>query len=198
MSNAKVLLVHGIRFKDKTVFDKLLEELKRLGVDAELVDYGYVLLPITNKKAVRTLQDAVKPYWNRRLMVLGYSNGAWTAVQGAETGLNIRQLFLVNAALNVRHEIPGQVEKADVYFSSGDVATRFARFRRQVSRILPWRWNRPHGWGSMGTVGYKGDDARVTNHEMPRDVRHTFYEDGDQVKRIAEHIAQDALDLKTA
>lgn len=186
---AKVLLVHGIRFKDKTVFNGLKEQLGERGVDAELVDYGYVLFPISNRRAVTKLKEVAEPHQGGKLVVVGYSNGAWASVQGAELGLHIDHLVLVNGALHVRHEFPGQVKSIDVFYSEGDVATRFAQVRRSVTRILPWRWANPHGWGAMGREGYKGEDERVVNHKMPYDIRHTFYRHDKQVERIADKIA---------
>lgn len=188
-----ILLVHGINATDKgrRSMRPLQQKLVAEGCDARIVYYGLVLLPTTNITAVRKLQTTIKPFneEGRPVIVCGYSNGGWAAVQAAETGLKIDHLVLVSPTLHKRHAIPEGVKSAHVFYSRGDYVLHFARFRRWLRKKIPCI-SKPHGWGEMGRVGYEGNDRRVTNHTMDRSVRHWWYKDTASVTKVASVIKQ--------
>lgn len=183
-----VLMVHGIAsHTGNRHFKALKSKLDAAGVESHIVNYGFILLPITNQIAVGVVQRAAHKYQQegRPVILVGYSNGAWTSVQVSETGYDVKDLVLISPALHARHAIPEEVESTHVYYSKGDVAVRFAKFRRIIRQILCF-WQEPHGWGEMGRTGYQGKDGRVTNHQMDRKVGHQWFMFDEVVEEIAD------------
>lgn len=190
-----VFLIHGIRTKDKGAasMKKLGSYLKDAFCRVQLVSYGYVLIPINNKRAVKALIKQLKQNTNpnRKNVVIGYSNGAWAAVQVAEMGYRIDHLVLISPALHKSHAIPEHVSRVDVYYSSGDRVVEAGKAWSTFANILPWNWKifgAPHEWGTMGRYGYTGNDPRIHNHKMGEDVGHFWYKDNLLVKSIASQI----------
>jgi hypothetical protein len=183
-----IRLAHGIReLVPGAHMRPLLSALLTQGLPAALIVYGYVLIPVTNRRAVRTIINATQP----GDALVGYSNGAWAAVQAAELGAPARALHLVSPALHARHAFPEHLERVYVYHSSGDRAVRLGRAWRRLTRFLPWRWATPHGWGAMGRTGYRGADPRVINVDLGRDVGHSWFNHEAAVQQIARHIHED-------
>lgn len=192
-----ILLVHGIRTKDlNKSMGKIKSALAKEGVDSIAVNYGWVLLPITNKRAATATAKALEPYAHvdKEVTVVGYSNGAWAAVQAAEMGSHIDNLILISPALHVQHEFPRQIKKVVVYHSETDFAVVLGKYRRLISNILPWRWKifggSSHGWGAMGKYGYTGNDPRVTNIDMGPEASHFFNKHPHIISNIVEEILQ--------
>jgi pimeloyl-ACP methyl ester carboxylesterase len=181
-----VILVHGIRSLNKGLrtMSPLRDVLAARGRAAEIVSYGYVLIPLTNAPAMAAVMRAVK----KPAVVVGYSNGAWAAVQAAEMGEPIEHLVLVSPALNRSHAFPEGVKKVDVFYNPDDVPVRLARWWRNITRVLPWRWDNAHGWGDMGRTGYVGKDPRVTNHRLPRNVGHAWFQSPDAIAQVADAV----------
>ena len=196
----RVLLVHGIRAKDKGT--KSIGKLKKILLNfsptlfksIKLASYGYVLIPITNKKAVTSIIDILKKYTSKSdyIIIVAYSNGCWASVQAAEMGYKIDHLILISPALHRQHEFPSHIKKIHVYYSSGDDIVEFGRAYRFFVNILPWNWKvfggKPHEWGAMGKYGYKGTDKRVINYNMGNEVGHFWYRDNLLIKSIALNI----------
>ena len=186
------ILVHGIRKKFSNPLKPLQEELLSAGQDVAKIDYGYILIPITNKFAVTALchtLDKIPP--STKIIVIGYSNGAWAAIQAAELGYRIDHLIMISPALHVKHAIPETVGNVLVFYSKGDVATLVGRYYRRIINMLPWRWRTPHQFGADGRYGLQLNDARVKNIQMPDYVRHTFYKHPLIVKTIAKTILEE-------
>lgn len=188
-----VFLIHGIRAKDKgkASMKSLLMSLNRRGITkARIVSYGYVLIPITNKHAVKQTIKAIEELpEGTRLTLVGYSNGGWTAVQVAEMGYRVDHLVLISPALYAYHEIPRHVKTVDVFHCNEDMVLTLAKWYRWLNRLLPWRWFNRHEWGEAGRVGLLQDDDRITNHEITG-TGHFFYEHPDVVDVIAKRIKQ--------
>jgi len=178
-----VKLVHGIRSlnKGRATMRGLRDVLRARGRDAQIVAYGYVLVPLSNSRAINAVQEAVKP----GDVVVGYSNGAWAAVQAAEMGSQIRHLVLVSPALHKSHAFPEHIDRIDVLFDPDDTPVLLARWWRKFTRIFPWRWRKPHGWGEMGRTGYVGNDPRVHNHRLPKGTGHGWFASADAIVRVA-------------
>lgn len=179
----QVKLVHGIRAlnKGQTTLSSLRDVLHARGCDVEIVSYGYVFVPLTNSRAINAIVEAVED----AAVVVGYSNGAWGAVQAAEMGEPIEHLVLVSPALHKSHAFPSHIKRIDVFYCEEDVPVRLGKMWRWVTSIMPWRWRKPHGWGEMGRTGYVGNDRRVRNHKLPNKVGHAWFNDADAVIAVA-------------
>lgn len=193
--NQRLFLVHGIRAKDKGAksMGKLATELSHSFDRVHTVSYGYVLIPINNKKAVTAIIKSLEKNRTKDSdnVIVAYSNGCWAAVQVAEMGYRIDHLVLISPALHKSHAIPEHVKRVDVYYSNGDKIVELGRFWRSVVNILPWNWKvfgKPHGWGSMGNRGYAGNDKRVNNHKLPEDTGHFWYKYPNVIKAIGLNI----------
>jgi hypothetical protein len=149
------------------------------------VAYGYVLIPISNSQALNAVLEAVKP----GDAVVGYSNGAWACVQAAEMGAEIRHLILVSPALHKSHAFPEHIQRIDVFYDPDDTPVLLARWWRKFTRIFPWRWRKPHGWGEMGRTGYVGSDPRVHNHRLPKGTGHLWFKSADAIVRVANTVS---------
>lgn len=177
----KLYLVHGIRAADKGT--KSMGGLRRKLMEkfsfVKQVSYGYVLIPITNKKAVRAIINSIENVDNHdEVIVVAYSNGCWAAVQAAEMGYKIDHLVLISPALHKSHAIPEHVKRVDVYYCPGDNIVELGGIYRRLINLLPWNWSifgDPHDWGAMGKYGYVGNDLRIHNWKMPRDTSHFWY-----------------------
>ena len=179
-----IKLVHGIRSlnKGKKTMSGLRDVLRARGHrTVQIVAYGYVLVPLTNSRAINAVMESVEP----GDVVVGYSNGAWAAVQAAEMGLRIRHLVLVSPALHKSHAFPENVDRIDVLYDPDDTPTRIAKWWRKLTGIFPWRWRNPHGWGEMGRTGYVGNDSRVFNTRLPKGTGHGWFADADAIVRVA-------------
>lgn len=186
-----VCFVHGIRtFSSDKYFKPLSESLQ--GATSHFMDYGYVLLPLTNKRAVRACVDVLAPLQDssEEIIVVAYSNGAWAALQCAELGYRIDRLILISPALHINRAFPKEIKSIDVWYCLEDYATYFGKFWRMTTDILPWRTDNPHGFGMMGMIGSVQEDERITNIRMPDYVGHGYYKHPDVVRSIRNNIQQ--------
>ncbi len=185
-------LVHGIRAKDKGAqsMGRLGRILSRTLPKVFSVSYGYVLIPITNKKAVQAIINSIQENKDKKdeVVIVAYSNGCWAAIQVAEMGYRIDHLVLISPALHRSHAIPEQVKRVDVYYSSGDSIVELGGLYRRFVNLMPWNWKvfgDPHDWGAMGRTGYQGNDPRVHNWNMGDDISHFWYRNRLIVRGIA-------------
>lgn len=178
-------LVHGIReFKPETHMDALADQLASRNIAYNHVTYGPVWIPITNEKAVNAVLEEVDDGDD----IVAFSNGAWAAHQAVELGLKVRNLYLISPALNVKAAFPG-VERVIVYYSGSDTPTLLAKwYRKATSKLLPWRWRKPHGWGAMGRYGHEGDAENIVSYDMGSAVGHQFYDHPNVLAMIANDI----------
>src|SRR5690554_4102015 len=156
MGKQHIFLVHGIRAKDKGAasMGRLAKKLSLWFDSVHKISYGYVLIPINNKKAVQSIVERIQPYEkdDRELVLVGYSNGAWAALQAAELGHKVDHLILISPALHRSHAIPEQVKRVDVFYSTGDNIVQLGRVYRMTINLFPWNWKifggQPHNWGA--------------------------------------------------
>ena len=188
MGRSPIKLVHGIRrlpWRDNPM-TPLLRELDERELPAALVEYGYVLVPVSNRRAVTQIKDQAE----LGCTLVGYSNGGWAVTQVAELGLPVHHLVLISPALHVGHAFPENVEHISVFFSKGDRTGAAARKWRWATRVMPWRWDNPHGWGAMMRDGYAGSDPRVRQFQMPDEVGHSWHQHRREVANIADRIEE--------
>lgn len=189
-------LVHGIRAKDKGAqsMGKLKKLLSRSFDKIHIVSYGYVLIPITNKKAVNAIIKSLNANKNDgdEVVIVAYSNGCWAAMQVAEMGYKIDHLVLISPALYRSHAIPEQVGRMDVFYSPGDTVVELGGLYRRFINIMPWNWSmfggEPHEWGAMGRYGYQGNDKRVHNWNMGQSISHFWYKNKLIVRNISDQL----------
>lgn len=175
-----IRLIAGIRPLDPlNTMGVLRDVLRACGHQAELVCYGYAFVPLTNTIATNAVLAATQP----GDMLVGYGNGALAAVQAAECGARPSVLVLVNPVLNAEHAFPAGIEQIIVCYTEDEGALPWARLRRYTSRLLPWRWRKPHWWGAMGRYGYLGNDPRVININITGAGHH-----GDRRKKRIERV----------
>ena len=147
-------LIHGIKTIDpdrsSISFLKYLIKLKVV-----VLSYLYVpviLAPITsiiNYFIVRRFVRTIKP----GSILVGHSNGC-TIAYGVSRLLYTHGLVLINPALNKDVEFDPFIKFIHIYYSHNDRVT-------WLSRLMPFSL-----WGSMGTVGYQGNDPRVKQYDM--------------------------------
>lgn len=191
----KVFLIHGIRSKDKGAasMGSLAKMIAKTFPFVKRVNYGYVLIPINNKKAVTALIEELQNHDTKTcdVVVIAYSNGCWATVQVAEMGYKIDHMVLISPALHKSHAIPEQVKRVDIYYSSGDDIVSLGKVYSTLANILPWNWKGfgdPHDWGAMGKYGYVGNDPRIHNWEMGSYVSHFWYRYKTIVSGITKHL----------
>lgn len=184
-----IVLAHGIRqMRARTHMKPLARALERRGLQPHFCDYGYVLIPTTNEKAVRAVLNATREGED----VAAYSNAAWAVVQAAGKGLRVRHLYLISPALNVRTKFPDTIERITVFYTPSDEVTPLGKLWRKAVGLLPWRWRNPHGWGEMGTRGPRTIDPRVTAIQIPKEVGHAWWKHEAAVEFIAYKIGETA------
>ena len=194
MNNKSFITIHGIRKfgPHPTHMRPINESLLSSNLRTIPVNYGYTLLPITNKrsvsKAIPVLENELER--GRDITLIGYSNGAWTALQLAEMAYPIQRLVLISPALHSAHAFPQipSLERVDVFYCPTDNIGDLAKTWRGVTRVMPWRWFSPHPYGRMMKTGYVGEDERVFNHRLGDHVGHAFYNHADAVSHITEVI----------
>ncbi len=180
-----VVLAHGIRqLRAKSQMEPLAQALEAHGIPVHYANYGYVLIPTTNERAVRAITNATRDGED----LVCFSNAAWGGVVAIEKGLKVRHLFLISPALNADYEFPGGIETITVFYTPSDKATPMGKAWRQVTRILPWRWKNPHGWGQMGTTGPTRDDPRLVKIMLVEPVGHGWNKHWETVRRITTKI----------
>lgn len=180
-----VVMAHGIRqVRAKSQMQPLADALDARSINTHFADYGYVLIPTTNSRAVRAIHNAVRHGDD----LAAFSNGAWAAIQAAEQGLMIRHLYLISPALDKRTVFPQNIDKITVFFTPTDRATVLGKAWRKSTRLLPWRWRNPHGWGEMGTTGPKTLDSRVKIVRLPDESRHSWHKHDSAIELIADRI----------
>ena len=84
---------------------------------------------------------------------VGHSNGCAILAEACKYTKNIKNLVLINPALDSDFVFPENIDKIIIYHNKNDEVVTCSKF-------IPW-----HVWGEMGRVGYTGSDHRVTNVE---------------------------------
>lgn len=179
-----IVLVHGFNVSDKgkRSIGQLLEPLqdKLPGVDVSRFGYKYTFvgrLAYRNKRASdRLAQFLSRLHWWEDfdlITLVAHSNGAVVADLAIKKSRVPAQLVAINPALRTRHAFADSWEKIMVLYSRCDWALIAGRVWSAAVRVLPWRWFRPHPWGTMGRVGYKGTDGRLINVRLSCSMGHS-------------------------
>lgn len=180
------ILVHGFNVRDPK--DTTGNLAKHLG-NSIMFNYGWfglISVALYNKREAKDLKhelDCHEMAFDGKADVWGHSNGAAIGVQAAKFGGNIKNLILVNPALNVDTVFPENIDRIIVIYTKHDKATRAARFFDSIPLIEKLVIN---AWGAMGAKGYKGNDKRVVNLNFSQDLdgHSDFFEDDNLEKLL--------------
>lgn len=157
-----VYLAHGFNVKDPRLFFKLGQAFAAQNYEVVEIDYGWTGL-ITARIAVaregRRLAKIAKP----GDIAIGHSNGCSLIAHALDLGAPLRQVLLVNAALNKCRTLPG-VERADIYYAEDDRVVTFGKYLRWFSplRLIGMQTT----WGEMGRTGYRGTALNHCNWNL--------------------------------
>lgn len=183
-----VWLVPGIRTCDPAAqFGDLKAFLVARDIPVGVVDYGYILLPITNGRAREALRKRAEP----GDVLVGYSNGAYAIWQEAHR-LRPRHIILISPALKRDATWPECVDSVTVFYSPGDWAVSLGGLYSAAVSLMPWRWGTPHGFGRMGSDGPDTNDPRVEAHTMGEHVAHEWYRYPKVIRRVADAVERRA------
>lgn len=148
----RVVLIHGakLRQKDRDNLRKLAVGFRSVGFCVLIPTYGYLPAWVIGlfQWLDRRIAESMSAFIREDDILLGHSNGG-TLVYLISQRVKVRGAVLLNPALE-----PDMVPDASFihcYHNNGDWMT-------QLSAMVPF-----HLWGNMGTVGYIGEDPRVTN-----------------------------------
>lgn len=150
-----VVLCHGFNVRDggKGTTDTLKALVERSGHTVLEADYGFFGL-----FAVRFFSDNIAQVISGMTpegsIGVGHSNGCNILLQASEFGASFDKLIFINPALDNDFVVPEQIKEVVVIHNKEDNVV-------QISKFIPF-----HRWGNAGKVGYKGQDAKVTNIEF--------------------------------
>ena len=124
-------------------------------VDVDEMDYGYysyVSVRLRKRPAILRIVNAINAVpEDVNVVVICYSNGA-NYLRKALPYLNRSvEVVFCSAALNSKAKFHENMSKGWNFHIKSDMAIRLAA-------LIPF-----HVWGSMGAMGYKGDDLRIMN-----------------------------------
>lgn len=157
-----VYLAHGFNVRDPRLFFKLGQGFAAAGHEVVQIDYGWTGL-ISARRAVKregaVLADIAKP----GDIAIGHSNGCSLIAHALDLGAPLRQVMLINPALDKHRTLAG-VERADIYHAEDDIAVLFGKYLRWFSplRLI----GRETTWGEMGRTGYRGDALNHHNWNL--------------------------------
>jgi len=153
-NKGRVVFLHGVRTKrsDRNMH-KLAVAFRRAGFCVTIPMYGYLSALVVGLFGWLDdhIAQAMSVFIEPDDIIVGHSNGGTLAYLLSKLK-RVRGVVLINAALEV--DLVPDAEFTHVYFNPGDCVA-------QWSSILPF-----HPWGSMGGLGYIGDDPRVTNYHQ--------------------------------
>ncbi len=149
------VIIHGFNVRDggKESIDKIINPLKELCPEANIIeaDYGWLgffgVRFFTNWIA----KNKIAPLIPDGATVICHSHGAVMALKTVYYGAKIKNLVLINPALDKDTQFPCSIEKILVYANEDDWIVSASMIRP----FLPW--------GEMGRTGYIGYDERVQN-----------------------------------
>ena len=157
-----VYIAHGFNVKDPRVFFKVGQAFAASNYEVIEIDYGWTGLisaRIAVEREGRRLADIAKP----GDIAIGHSNGAAVIARALDLGAPLRQVMLVNPALDKRRTL-FRVERADIYHAKDDLAVLFGKFLRWFSplRLI----GKQTTWGEMGRTGYRGEAVNHYNWNL--------------------------------
>jgi hypothetical protein len=144
-------MVHGLHTRNEGSLRTVALRARIRGVPTTVLSYGWLSLigaGICNDNLADLLADVVPP----GSLGVGHSNGCSVLHEACKLGAPFDRLIYINPALDRDLAPPKQVKRLDVWANSRDIWPR-------LSSLFPFS-----SWGSMGTDGYVGTDARVFNH----------------------------------
>ena len=162
----KTFLVHGFNVTDggADTVERIRPYLNEYG-SVKAIKYGWFgLLSVIfrNKSVAAKLADEVQKQWYNNFVV-GHSNGCAIIVEAMRQGACFDAMLLINPALKPDTVFPEGVKNIYVIHTHHDKPTMTAQILDKIPGI---GLIIPNAWGSMGAVGYTGNDPRVENIDM--------------------------------
>ena len=179
----KIFIVHGFNSRKHAVW---MSELARLieagGYEIVIANYGNTGLFSVALETERVAREIASVATDGDVAI-GHSNGC-TAIHRSmqKYGANIERTFYLNASIDTRVELPPWMESMDVFYAPNEIATI-------AGAVWGTIWPPAREWGAMGRYGYKGDDERVSNHNLG-DVGHSGALEFSRRERTAEAICR--------
>lgn len=157
--HGRIVIIHGARFrtKDKINMENLGQCFREQGFEVIIPQYGFLPAFIIGLflSLDKHIAESMAGFIHEDDILVGHSNGA-TLVYLISQYQKIRGAVLINAALDT--ELVPNAAFVHVYYNKDDDVA-------ELSKFVPF-----HIWGNMGTVGYEGDDSRVTNFDTGNPV----------------------------
>ena len=160
------ILIHGFNVRDP---EKSVGKIQSYLDNTFMFNYGWrelVSVMWCNKKDAKELKHLIKGMVSAAT-VYAHSNGCAVAVESARQGAEIKTLVCINPALKIDTKFPESIGRIIVIHTKHDKATKAARFFDKVPFI---QLLIPNAWGAMGAKGYSGDDERVVNLDLSKDL----------------------------
>lgn len=150
-----VHLIHGFNVSDggKQTVARLKPALEQAGFNVVVHDYGWTFLVrvrLRSFEVVEELSRIVQP----GDYLIGHSNGVAIAHMVAQTGIELRGVVGIQAAMQSDALWPANVSNVLALCNTRDYAVEFGRIWRMCNP-LSWRWE--HYWGAAGRRGFKHD-----------------------------------------
>lgn len=147
-----VYIAHGFNVRDPRVFFKIGQAFAAQNYEVVEIDYGWTGL-ISARIAVAREGKRLAAIAKPGDIAIGHSNGCAVIARALELGAPLRQVMMINPALDKRRTLVG-VERADIYYSEDDLAVLFGKYLRWFSplRLIGMQTT----WGEMGRTGYRG------------------------------------------
>lgn len=184
-----IYLIHGFNVKNPS---NTVGKLRRYlhSHSAYMFNYGWRFFSVLwhNRVDAKNLASLIDKNIDPETTLIGHSNGCAIAVEAARQGAIIDTLILINPALKIKTKFPHSALKILVIHTKHDKATRAARFFDKVPLL---QLLVPNAWGAMGAKGYKGDDIRVTNWDLSKDLNgHSDFFSDDNLERFMPKIIE--------
>jgi len=175
----KLIFSPGIRTLDPKKHFGGIEERIEDQIEVVYADYGYILFPLTNSRAV----DAIRDVYLHGDILVGYSNGGYASWQFCQKNVMPTHVFLISPALRRDRTFPCP---ATCFYSEGDNIVTKGKWWGKTVSMLPHRWGRPNYWGEMGRFG--ATDSGIKNIQLSDCTSHSFYRHPNVEDTIAESI----------
>lgn len=178
----KCHLVHGFNVRDggKKTIDRLIPYLNHDEISVIQHDYGHLNIWGVLRKNKYIAND-IKPKLKSIDVAISHSNGCAILAKSLQQGAKIDKLILIAAALDKNFVFPDGVNEIHVFYSKNDNTVVLAKWLRKLVF-----WRNTFLWGEMGHTGYKGNDPRVTNHELK--TKHSKMFNNRNIEEFAEQV----------
>lgn len=150
-------IIHGIHSSEAGTSTpaRLVPDLMDRGLSYKIHDYGCALAITSRYKNPRRARDIAKHIMPGD-SIIAHSNGCAIATLMLNMGIAPGCVVFLQPALDDDTIFPDGNYVINVFYNKYDITTLFAK----------WALWFHHPYGSMGTVGYTGNDPRIKNYDV--------------------------------